>query len=706
MSKKITIMLLSFFLLHGNYFLLAKEAEEKETVKPVEEEREMSKKESYFYRVMGFKAPFKYSVVSERFNALDVKPEKQDEGENAKEAQSEEMSSAEEDFKAVILVKDHHSYYPAQENIAATLNFLSANMPFIRSFLFEGAVGEIDLSIFRAFNNYNIRKDMSKFLLKGGFVSAGEDMAIANLGIDFRLYGIENLNVYNKHVDTFLEFMADFSVLKGYLDNIDSVSRYLKYSLFSETAIKFLEKKKEYYDFKSVGLNDYAIYLRNKAVNFDIDYKQFSNFSTYMELLKYDSIINYIKIRAATDDIISDLQTRISKEDFNDLLSRNLKHNQGIISETEYYGFIRELMELYKVKVRPTHILARYFTYLDIKANIDFDILREEISALEYFIVSELLRDELQNLLYKMMSEYDLFKKFLKFESLPADVEKVKKAVLDFFQLNITFQSLFLSIFKGDRLKDIDFSAKYMQEKMLTAEKFYELAAERDNYLLYNIESFMQVNEESFPLVFLGEFHVRSIADMLRAKNISYIVIEPKIKSRDNRVYLKRMNGSMPLDVFFTEAGQESVIGDSNLAPYIYLSDYFYTEELGDAYRRDLFYLYAVFRVMRSLDAYKQRVLMGAFNLKNPEFYEMVNANIQAVIETYLSGRSISERVDMGDLAKSLLIKPESCHLSQGRISFVLGNTRVILEKAIGVDEQKEIIYNGFLIKKITEISE
>lgn len=704
MSKKITIIFIFFFLLQGNFLLLAQDAGEKEDTKSAEEKKEMTKKESHFYRVMGFKAPFKYSVVSERFNALEQKMQALEEGSEGSTA--EEKVFSEDDFKAVILVKDYHSYYSAQENIAATLNFLSANMPFIRSFLFEGAVGEIDLSIFRAFNNYNIRKDMSEFLLKRGFVSAGEDMAIANLGVGFHLYGIENLNVYNEHVDTFLDFMSDFETLQGYIENIDSVSRYLKYSLFSETAIKFLEKKREYYDFKSVGMNEYAIYLRNKAVNFDVDYKQFSNFSTYMELLKYDSIINYIKIRAATDDIISDLQTRISKEDFNEVLSRNLKHNQGIISEMDYYGFIRNLMELYEVKVKPTHILARYFTYLDIKANINFDILREEISALEYFIVNELLKDELQNLLYKMMSEYDLFKKFLKFESLPADVEKVKKAVLDFFQLNITFQSLFLSIFKGDRLKDIDFSARYMQEKMLAAEKFYELAVERNNYLLYNIESFMQVNKENFPMVFLGEFHVRSIADMLKAKNISYIIIEPKIKNRDNSAYLKRMNGEMPLDVFFDELEEQSFSGDSNLAPYIYLSDYFYMEELGDLFRRDLFYLYAVFRIMRSLDSYKQRVLMGSFTVKNSEFYEMINDNIQAVIETYLSGRSISERVEMDDLGKSLLIKPDSCYISQEKINFVLGNTKVELEKALGVAEQKKIIYNGFLIKKITEIKE
>lgn len=667
-----------------------------------EDLEEMSLEEERFYRVLGFKAPFKYSVVSERFNALDSLDPAAAETDMLEEANG---SIAEDDLlKAVILVKDYHCYYPAQLNVLSSLNFLSANLPFIRSFLFEGASGDIDLSVFRAFNDYNIRKNIADFLMREGFVSAGENIAIANLGVEFNLFGLENATAYNEHFNSFLQFTKDNELLKKYVNNINSVSKYLKYSLFSETAIKFLEKKKEYYSYKSVALEDYAIYLRNKAVNFKIDYKQFANFPTYMELLNYTSIINHIKIRAATDDIIGDMQSVVSVDDFNEVLSRNLKYNQGIISEKDYYTFLRELMEVYEVKIRPTHILARYFTYLDIKENIDFDVLQEEISALEHFILKEFLKDDLQNLLYEMMAEYELFKKILNFEALPSDVIKVKKAVLDFFQLNVTFQSLFISIFKSERIKQIEFSAKYMQDKMNSAQIFYDLAKARNKYLIYNINKFMDETGDAFPLVFLGDFHLQGVAEELRNQNISYIVLEPKISKRDNELYLRRMHGAMPLDSFRADKKSSIFSGDSNLAPYIYLSDSLKYLDQEDKFREELFYLYAVLRMLYSLDPYRQRALMGKFTIDNPEFYEMINKDIADVLTVYLKGKKISERVKVEHLFETLRIADKSCRVSSDRIIFVIGDTKVYLKKATGLAEQSLILYNGFRIEKITNI--
>lgn len=711
MLKKIISCILCFFVFHGNFFGYGQESISDDVTVDEENNVVLTEEEEFFYRVLGFKAPFKYSIVSERFNALSVK-DKENGTDIPSEADTQEESlsasdqniSEENPHRAVILVKDYHCYYPAQVNIAATLNFLSANMPFVRSFLFEGAVGEIDLSVFQAFNDYNIRKDIAAFLMRKGFISAVENIAIANLGVDFLLYGLENLNVYKQHVESFLSFMSDFDVLDSYIKNIDSISRYLQYSLFSESAIKFLEKKEEYYSFRSVGLSEYAIYLRNKAVNFKIDYKQFSNFSIYMELLKYDTIINYIKIRAATDQIISDLQAVISKDDFSQVMTGNLKYNQGIISEKDYYGLIRKLMELYKVKLSSSHILSHYFTYLDIKETIDFDILREEIVALEHFILKELLKGDLQDLLFKMISEYELFKKFLSFEALPGDVGKVKNAVLDFFQFNITFKSLFFSIFKSNKVSDIKFDAQYLQNKMKSAEEFYDLAKARNDYILYNIIEFMNNHQDNHPLVFLGEFHLRSIADMLKNKNISYIIIEPKIEARNNDLYLQRMKGVMPLDLFYSDNDDIVFNGDINLAPYIYLSDYSYTEKTGNRFRKELFYMYVVLRVLRSLDVYKHRALMGDFTIDNPEFYKMINDNIKQVLTSYLSGKSISERVKMDGLFESLIVKPDSCYVSQEAINFEIGNTKVFLAKAVGIKEQKYILYNDFMIKKITNL--
>jgi hypothetical protein len=597
--------------------------------------------------------------------------------------------------QVVILIKDTHCNLKTQKNINNLLIFITSKLPFIKSIFIEGANSKVDLSLFNAMQDTKTKEDISNFLYQKSFLSAVEFFAI-NSKKNYQIYGIENINAYTKNLNSFKQNMEYFNETITNLENIDEILLYLNFAIFSEDTIRFFEKEKLYNINHTIALNEYAIYLRNKAITLKIDYLSKTNFTNYLELLKYENIVNYPKIENATSNLIGILQTKVIKTDFTILLRNNLNYRLGKISADEYFYYLKELLDLYKIDYQRNLTLKNFFKYLSLKKTIIFNKLNSEIVDLETQLKEELLVTKQQKLLANLIKEYNLVKNFLNFNSLPEDITKIKSINPVFFQLKkIAIKSLLIEIYKKEKSKQVTFDPAILQKQILQTGSFYILATKRNNHLYNNLISYMQELNENYPIALLGKFHIKGISTLLKKANIPYIIIEPTLENQSISNYINII--LQKKTILASDITNNHNISGTLLAPYTKLINNLTPDKTSNSFDQSIAYLYFIIKILKYSQPYQNSEKKQTID--DFEFYFKISELFKKFITKYSSGKKISKKIFLNKLRNNLLLKENSCIVEKQSIHFSLNNNIINLKKAPHIDHKNTI--NGYIIDSI-----
>lgn len=449
-------------------------------------------------------------------------------------AVTEDVYNAAGADKTIINIQDAHASISAQESIVSILDLLVTNYD-LSLVAIEGSSGYIDTSILKTFPDENIRKETAKYLMRQGRMSAGEFFSITS-GKPIALYGIEDKSLYNKNLEQF----------RSIHEINESIGRDIKGLL---AALKSLQNKvysKELIELDSnLALNnDGKISFRARldrvndfAAKTGVGHERYRNLSKLTESLKMEREINFNKANRERDALIDALSKLLAKQDLEQLVLRSLSFKSGKISQGEYYLFIQQLARKNGMEPEPYRDLIRYTDYVMLYESMDLLEIFEEFEDFEDSVKEKLFTNDYERRLYNVSKCANYVKRLFEMKLTNTDLKRLDR------YLNLCGAEEISSLIRNVSTKygvvlEGDYDIGRIFENIPKALEFYRTAGDRNSVMFSNTIRRMNEEGRNVAAIITGGYHTKGLAEILRQKETSYLIILPKFDaSRGERPY-------------------------------------------------------------------------------------------------------------------------------------------------------------------------
>ena len=470
--------------------------------------------------------------------------------------------------KFAIAVQDLHANYAAQKVYDPFLNELFGNEnEFNIQFIgVEGTTGLIDTSFASSYPDKNIKKIISDRLMKSGFISGFEYFTV-NRKKPVLLYGIDDRERYIKNTELYFRISRDLKpdvvkskqVIAYYLDSVNS---FCEENLNPEE-FDLYRHFRDFHEFK-VSHIQFAEYLKQVSAEQNIDLSGYNQFNLLLELWEVQSRIEPSRLESEKNILLSRLKQVFSEEDYSKLLRCNMSFSLGKISATAFYNLFFYYMDKYSVNVAATTNLENMLSLIRFADSIKEPLLNKEL----YSIVDGIFNKanwssehtelfSITTMLYVMHSMFDL---------------KASRWQYDFYESSCDQWSL-RKIYAGlKKMINDPYSVVFNEKDIKTAEhllslsrRFYQQAVERDLNMFDNAY-YMNNALNGDTMVFItGGFHSGGITDILRERDISYVVVTPRVSADQlSSVYDSVMLNSLSVFDSLLSPMQTRLIPSSN----------------------------------------------------------------------------------------------------------------------------------------------
>ncbi len=463
---------------------------------------------------------------------------------------SPELAKVQESYqgktkKLIIHIQDAHCHYEAQKKVSQVLEKLIKNYG-LGLILVEGGSGDVSLSYLRNYGTQELREEVAEEYLKKGEI-AGEEYLDIISDLPFRLYGIENDDLYNAHLDSFWEVesfkkkaIENGSVLKSLVDS-------LKRELYN-TQLRFFERKKAGYEKEEISITDYYQYLRDSSKKFGLDLNPFPNFKNFIEAASFEKNIKTEEITRDCKSLVTRLTEVLPEKKLKQLLAKSAKFKLEKIKSQDYYLFLKMLARSKHLNLKSYPYLYNYLNYLELSERIDGVKLIKEVKAVEEDIKKKLFKNDEERKLNEISENLELFTNLINLQMTPDEYEFYRAKKSD-FKLSSWLEFLNAKAAKY-KLNKQTLDTSLLDNNLETFEGYYQAAQKRDAVLVENTIAKMDEDKEAIAVLIAGGFHTPQLTRMFKEKGYSYLVVAPKItESSDHEIYLSVLKNRSPLGV-------------------------------------------------------------------------------------------------------------------------------------------------------------
>lgn len=443
--------------------------------------------------------------------------------------------------KMIIHIQDAHCVYEAQSNIIAIVNDLHKNNN-VSLVTLEGADGYFNIDTFTSFPLKDSRQNVADYFLKNGRISGAEYLMIENdLPLVFR--GAENSDLYIDNYNSFLKALPSNNIkVSNKMKQIKSALNNLKKHIFNEQLVSF-DNYSDQYDRGEIPLSEFLIYLKNSADENNLSIDTFKNVSKFFEAKNAEQKINFKSIHTETANLINRLTDITNKKQLNKLLYKHLFYKLGKSDPSEFFTYLEKLIDEYDLDMSSFENVSLYSNYLNLYKAISASKLTEETNTLLSNLKEKLSHNDTEKKLVRLLKNAQILDKLLSL--------KITKAEYKHYQTN-------KNLFKTDSFTNFikqqapiyqvpfdtyqDFSI--IDNHIPILDNFYTIAAKRNEALIENTLSEMDLEDTNIAILITGGFHTEGITDLLREQEISYRVISPSITQPITTTsYLERLCG-------------------------------------------------------------------------------------------------------------------------------------------------------------------
>lgn len=459
----------------------------------------------------------------------------------------------------VIHIQDAHCNYEAQTNISEILNCLMKEYPEqVKLVAVEGSVGVIDTSPFAEFSDKEIKKEVADYFMKKGKITGPEFLSITG-DHKFTIYGIETKELYDRNYKAFLDSLPFRDESEKYCGYLQNILNQLKPHIFNRQLIEYDNQLTNYHEGQTSFL-DYTDILKKWADKQNIRLDTYKNFKLLQTAQEIEKKIDFNIVERERTQLIDKLGSILDKQELSDLVLKSLHFRLGKLTASEYYNYLKSIVEKNRDKIVKENYpnLFSYIDYVHVHSNMDKTKLFDECTDIENRIAETLFKDDNQRRLFTLSKHVGILRRMFKLELVKEDYQYYKENKNDFKIasflnfINIQAPRFGISFYQDPGLEKID-------QNLPIIEEFYEVAIQRDPVLINNMLAEMKREGVNVCVLVTGGFHTKGITDILRARQIAYAVISPRItKKQEYNPYIDIMtNKKTPFEEFLEQLGSE-----------------------------------------------------------------------------------------------------------------------------------------------------
>ena len=429
----------------------------------------------------------------------------------------------------VIHIQDLHCNYDAQMSIYSIIDELIDKYS-LNLVATEGCVGKLDTAPFSNYADEEIKEIVAKYYIKTGEIDGPGFAHIMRKG-SFSFWGVDDKKLHQDNIEAYKVSLKERAANLKYYNNIKSILDEFKSKVYSQE-LKELDDNIQAYKKEEMDFGEYITYLNALIEKHALKQKDHTNFTKLTSVLKKEADIDFLEVDNQRSEYVEKLSNELKKNDLSELLDKSLYFKIGKLGANEFYTYLETLS--LREDTTPLNEeysqLAKYIEYIKLYSTIDNIPLFEEIDSIEKSLKEKLFTTDIQrkvdNLSYTLDVVNDLFNLKLTKETLSFYRARRKESSASYF---INFISENAPKY-GIKYK-FDPAFRSIDAELPSLEKFYQLAEERDSVLVENTVRKMKQDRAKLAVLVSGGFHTDGITKLLKEKDISYIVVTPKVSS-------------------------------------------------------------------------------------------------------------------------------------------------------------------------------
>jgi hypothetical protein len=470
----------------------------------------------------------------------------------------------------IVHIQDAHGIEEAQRNISSMIGQL-AQEPGISLVGLEGASGSFSLKPYRDYPDASITKDIADLFLKKGLI-AGPEYAGLTLPKSPDFFGAEDQSLYTANVKALKDAYKGKQAAQETLAGLQRAAEKLKEVSFSEDLKTFDRHFNNYHSDKE-KLAPYARYIletHQTLQNLRFDTKknppsprpspavptrhfllaqsragEGENFrpeqlGLLVLALDEEESLDFARVELERKQLVERLVGKLSAGQIQDLVAKSVDYRAGRMGYGDYHHQLKKLCVAHGIKFSEWPQLNRYLSYVLLADKIDRNELLNEMEALDRSIPERLARNENERQLVAVAFDLSLLAKLLRHEMSVADWTAYEGRMGEIHRL-------------AARLTALDSSVKVKgltAETLKPYEDFCSYASRRNNALTDNLLRQMADTKGKSAVLVAGGFHTEGLSALLRKKQVSYVVVTPKISAipKDNDYLDVMANDPLPLE--------------------------------------------------------------------------------------------------------------------------------------------------------------
>jgi hypothetical protein len=424
----------------------------------------------------------------------------------------------------VVHLQDVHEIEEAQRNLGGLVESLRAAR---RADIvgLEGAVGPFDLAPYRAAPPDVVRALAGEFM-RSGHLTGPEAAAIAAPQPPV-LWGVEDADLYKKHVDAFAAAERGRAILLNRLETLAAEAAALRDRVYSP-ALRALDDRRMAHLAKKESLGQYTVALWDAAA----DKKKFPNVALLVGVLAEEKRLDFKRVEAERQILIDTLVRVLAPAALDRLINESLRFRAGALTPARYFAFLQSFCRDHGVRLQSHPALSAYIAYTLSAEAIHRETLLVELDRLERAALTGLATTDAAVRLVRARRGLDLLEKLARHTMTPAEWATYRDERDAIRHIPPTLAGL-----RGAGRED-----PLPADLLAPFEGFCAAALERNRALAENLLSKMRAEKASTGLLVTGGFHTAGLSEILREKGVSFAVVAPRL----SRV----PEGGRPLDIF------------------------------------------------------------------------------------------------------------------------------------------------------------
>ncbi|MBI4398070.1 MAG: hypothetical protein HY586_02985, partial [Candidatus Omnitrophica bacterium] len=504
----------------------------------------------------------------------------------------EESYSAGSGSPLVVYIQDAHCLYEAQSNIRRLIDELQKKYG-AGLVALEGGEGKIQPVLFRAFPAQAVKEQVLDAYLKRGELSGAEFAAVANQK-EAAFWGIENMKLYRRNKQAFLEASAEKENIIKQLDEVERGLEEKRQKVYSLELNQLYEKGHDY-QHQSPDLLEYVRYLTEKN---PAKAKELSAIQLLVESIRREEKMDSTRANEEAEKLMRRLARGLKK----DKAARGVFREK--ISDFKLGKIKKEIFypELVK-KARAAGLDSRqiqsaypafmtYIRHLRHMRSLRGEKLFREITELERQVKSQLFQNEEQKQLDTQFRELQLLRGLANLELTREEYERYRLIFCHSERSEESISPIVKNVFAPQNVHDgaMQILRHAQDDKLLTLfaphQRFYELALERDRALHANLLEVMKKEDKKFAVLVTGGFHTAGITERLKRDGISYLTLVPQITNfEEASPYWNVMRGKVSYAKFLKH---QTVAPELFLLEYAEAAEQALSQDFARAIQKDL----------------------------------------------------------------------------------------------------------------------